>query len=335
MSRFPRPHRTFVAACFPLLVALSSCATVIPSALTVEGKSISKDELENDLKSFEKALLGTKTGDERKQLSDRIHTAADGGKAWNPQYVAFVAGNRMQDLAVGHLYAKSGLPKPTLTKEIRSAVEQNFDGPESFKLLPKKTQDRLLATPAQFEALLAQRTKAYGTDDKFFTSHPEFFVREACSKHILVATEAEALSIAGQLAKGADFGKIAKTKSTDPGSGAQGGDLGCGDPGQFVPPFAKTVRTAKLNALSKPVQTQFGYHLIMVTSRKSVPLEEAKAGMVELKSQAASADIQADLEKISVTADPSLVTVKRNPGSLATIEPLPDPTAAIVAPAAG
>ena len=65
---------------------------------------------------------------------------------------------------------------------------------------------------------------------------------------------------------GADFADVAKTKSSCP-SGAQGGDLGSFGPGMMVKEFDEVVFSAPLNEVQGPVKTQFGYHLLEVTSR--------------------------------------------------------------------
>jgi peptidyl-prolyl cis-trans isomerase C len=83
-------------------------------------------------------------------------------------------------------------------------------------------------------------------------------------RHILVETEAEAKSIIEQLGKKAKFDKLA-VKSKDTGSAAQGGSLGWAVPSNFVPPFANALLNMKKGERTKePVQTQFGWHVIMV-----------------------------------------------------------------------
>lgn len=70
----------------------------------------------------------------------------------------------------------------------------------------------------------------------------------------------------------ADFAELAKELSDDPGSGEQGGDLGWFERGQMVPGFEKVAFRLEEGEISKPVRTQFGYHLIQVEERE--PIEE-------------------------------------------------------------
>ncbi|MCG8415263.1 MAG: peptidyl-prolyl cis-trans isomerase [Pseudomonadales bacterium] len=88
----------------------------------------------------------------------------------------------------------------------------------------------------------------------------------ATARHILVNTEEECLQLKGRIEAGEDFGDIARDHSTCP-SKAQGGDLGQFGPGMMVKEFDEVVFSADVNTLQGPVKTQFGYHLLEVTSR--------------------------------------------------------------------
>lgn len=89
---------------------------------------------------------------------------------------------------------------------------------------------------------------------------------KARARHILVSTEEKCNELKNEIVSGKDFGDIARTNSTCPSS-QQGGDLGEFGPGMMVPEFDKVVFSAPLNEVQGPVQTQFGYHLLEVTSR--------------------------------------------------------------------
>ncbi|WP_017599324.1 peptidylprolyl isomerase [Nocardiopsis lucentensis] len=89
----------------------------------------------------------------------------------------------------------------------------------------------------------------------------------ATARHILVSTEAEALELKGQIENGADFAEVARKHSSCPSS-RDGGNLGSFGPGQMVPEFDKVVFSAPVGVLQGPVKTQFGMHLLEVTSRQ-------------------------------------------------------------------
>jgi len=83
------------------------------------------------------------------------------------------------------------------------------------------------------------------------------------ARHILVETQAAATDLIAQLQEGADFIELAKANSTGP-SGPNGGDLGWFSPEQMVPPFSEAVAALEDgNFTTEPVQTQFGWHVIL------------------------------------------------------------------------
>lgn len=88
----------------------------------------------------------------------------------------------------------------------------------------------------------------------------------ASARHILVDTEEQCQSLKDEIEAGADFAELAKQHSSCP-SGRQGGELGEFGRGQMVPEFDKVVFTAEVGKVQGPVKTQFGYHLLEVTSR--------------------------------------------------------------------
>ncbi|MBL8443234.1 MAG: peptidylprolyl isomerase [Zoogloeaceae bacterium] len=90
---------------------------------------------------------------------------------------------------------------------------------------------------------------------------------KATARHILVDTEARCKELKAAIEGGADFAQIAKENSTCP-SGRDGGNLGSFGPGQMVKEFDTVVFSAPINVVQGPVKTQFGYHLLEVTSRR-------------------------------------------------------------------
>lgn len=98
---------------------------------------------------------------------------------------------------------------------------------------------------------------------------------EVKARHILVETEAEAQAIKAELDGGADFQALAQERSIGP-SGPDGGDLGWFTSGQMVGPFSEAAFAAEKGAITDPVQTRFGWHVILVEDKRDqIPLEEA------------------------------------------------------------
>lgn len=89
---------------------------------------------------------------------------------------------------------------------------------------------------------------------------------KATARHILVENEQVCQDLKREIEEGADFASVARENSSCPSS-AQGGDLGEFGPGMMVPEFDEVVFSAPVNTVQGPVKTQFGYHLLEVTSR--------------------------------------------------------------------
>ncbi len=99
---------------------------------------------------------------------------------------------------------------------------------------------------------------------------------EVCSAHILLEDEETADEVYElTLAEGADFAALAQEWSTGP-SGPNGGDLGCTSPASYVPEFGAATLLAELNVPYGPVQTQFGWHIILVTERTVPVLDDIR-----------------------------------------------------------
>ena len=121
--------------------------------------------------------------------------------------------------------------------------------------------------------------KAYYEANKAQFATPE----QIRASHILVETQEDADAIVKTLADGADFAQLAKDKSTGP-SGPRGGDLGLFGRGQMVPAFEQAAFALKKGEVSKPVKTQFGYHVINLTERQrgqTQSFEEAQGAVRE------------------------------------------------------
>lgn len=89
----------------------------------------------------------------------------------------------------------------------------------------------------------------------------------ASARHILVSTEKACLDLQSKINSGEKtFEAIAAEFSQCP-SGKQGGDLGSFGPGMMVPEFDRVVFNEPVGVVHGPVQTQFGYHLVEITSR--------------------------------------------------------------------
>lgn len=121
----------------------------------------------------------------------------------------------------------------------------------------------------------------------------------ACVRHILLETEAEAQTAIDDINGGLDFSEAAIERSTGP-SGPSGGDLGCASTSGYVPEFATAVDEADVGVVVGPVETQFGFHVIIVDSFE----EDVAGGQNQVL--AAQQLAEAELQNVTVEIDPLL-----------------------------
>ncbi|WP_334153356.1 peptidylprolyl isomerase [Tepidimonas sp.] len=123
--------------------------------------------------------------------------------------------------------------------------------------------------------------------------------QEYRARHILLASEDEAKAIIAELGKGARFEELAKQRSKDPGSGANGGDLDWATPDVFVPEFSQAmVKLGKGQTTSAPVKTPFGWHVIRVDDVRKAqlpPLDDIKPQLQQQLQQQRLAEFQESL----------------------------------------
>lgn len=114
-----------------------------------------------------------------------------------------------------------------------------------------------------------------------------------CVRHILVETEAEGDDLVAQLGDGADFSNLAIEFSTGP-SGPAGGDLGCAPAANYVPAFAEAVTNSEVGEVAGPVETQFGWHVIIV-DRYEIDGRTIASDLLRERLASASVDVDENL----------------------------------------
>lgn len=187
--------------------------------------------------------------------------------------------------------------------QIAAALGDSLAGQDAYRT---KVRDRYA-----LYVTLDQALQGTGPDDATlraaYDKDPAAY-EQACARHILVADEATAGGLLAQLRQGADFAALARASSTDPGSGAQGGDLGCQSRGAYVAPFEEAVWNGPPNTVQGPVKTEFGYHLIEVTARGPRSFEEARddiaASMAPEPFSSLGTWLAATLAGSAITVDP-------------------------------
>jgi peptidyl-prolyl cis-trans isomerase C len=174
---------------------------------------------------------------------------------------------------------------------------------EERTLRAVEAAERIGADSVTEEAIAAAYAESFGTQEPG---------TEYNAAHILVETEAEAQAIVAELEGGADFATIARERSKDPGSGAQGGDLGWFGAGMMVQPFEEAVAALEPGAVSAPVETQFGWHVIRLTETRPVPVPTLEEVRDQIAGELEQAAIEAGIAELQESADITQI----EPGSI-------------------
>lgn len=223
------------------------------------------------------------------------------------------------DITLGHMIAlRAGLPEQynQLPPQVlfdglldqlvqQSVLAQTVETKSAAVKLQVENQERSLlaneALTAAVDGVVTEEKVKAAYDAKYANVEPTM---EYNASHILVGTEDEAKALVKELEGGANFADLAKEKSTGP-SGPNGGELGWFGPGMMVKPFEDAVMALNVGEISPPVQTQFGWHVLVLNDsrEKGAPaLEEVSAELVEELQQKAIEEIVTDLsEKADIT----------------------------------
>ena len=186
----------------------------------------------------------------------------------------------------------------------------------TFQTTEKRSLGIILLDPAKISTTLpsdAELRKDYASKQDTFRTPERVQVR-----HILIksdasndaAMKAKAEGILKQIQAGGDFAKLAKDNSDDPGSKAQGGELGFIVKGQTVPEFEKSAFSLQLGQTSGLVKTTYGYHILQVEKHEQAhlqPFDEVKGQLTADFAQRASA---AEMQKL---ADKAVAELRKDP----------------------
>ena len=224
------------------------------------------------------------------------------------------------DITLGHMItARATLPEQyqQLPNEVlfqgildqlvqQTALVGTFDGTlparvtlslenERRSLVAGEVIEQVMGIPVDDAALQAAYDEQYATQEAG---------DEYNASHILVETEEEAQVIKDALDDGADFAEMAREKSTGP-SGPGGGSLGWFGAGMMVPTFEAAVIDMEPGAVSAPVQTQFGWHVIKLTETRKTEAPSLDSVREELELQLRQTRVQSRIEEITEAADVS------------------------------
>jgi peptidyl-prolyl cis-trans isomerase C len=221
------------------------------------------------------------------------------------------------DITLGHMIvARASLPEQyqQLPDEVlfagildqlvqQTALADSFEGDlparavlsldnETRSLTAAEVLEKVMSAPLDETTVLNAYEEQYAGQDAG---------DEYNASHILVETQEEANAIKEELANGADFAKMARERSTGP-SGPGGGSLGWFGKGMMVPSFEEAVVALAPGAVSDPVETQFGWHVIKLNETRKTQAPALEEVREELELQLRQILAQTTIEDITAAA---------------------------------
>ena len=276
------PLKMAVAALIALV--LSSCGLVEPAAAVVNGQKIPTSEVQEAVDEFKRSPEFARLG------------AQGDAEAITREFEQSYLATLIRRAVLTPEAQERGIEvtDEEVAEQLRS-IQSEFPSQSAFEEALKEQG----LTLAQLEQLIADREleqklrEAVNEDlapdeaeiQTYYEDNIEQF-QETEAQHILVKKEGLARSIARQLhaapkpQQKALFSRLAKQHSIDKSNKEEGGELGFFTPGQFVPEFEEAANELSVGEISDPVETEFGLHIIWVTDREPMPIDEVRAQIV-------------------------------------------------------
>lgn len=173
-----------------------------------------------------------------------------------------------QKSAAARGYGLSDLDDPdAIAQKIANPTDEEAPVFESVRSNPERTEATVEAVAEQFiiRDAIAEELVVDLDLASIYESSPEMLF-DVCGRHILTTTQEEAAEAKARVEAGEDFGSVADEVSLDTFSA--GGELPCPQPaGDYVPEFGKAAVVAPIGEMTEPVQTQYGWHIILIEER--------------------------------------------------------------------
>lgn len=261
----------------------------------------------------------------RKSLAARAALAAAAAAVLLPlavqaQNITTVNGKAVPKARLDTLVKQAERAGQQVTPELQAQAKDQVVLREIFAQEAERTG---IAASADYKAqmelarqsiMIRELFEAYGkknpvTDADIQAEYDKFKAQatgtEYRARHILVESEDEAKALIAQIKAGGKFDELAKAKSKDPGSGANGGDLDFAKPENYVPEFSKAMTALKKGEMTEtPVKSQFGWHIIRLEDTREAQfpkLEEVKAQITQALRQRKLQTYQESLRKAART----------------------------------
>ncbi|MBI2237779.1 MAG: peptidylprolyl isomerase, partial [Actinobacteria bacterium] len=261
------------------LLALSACSKARPPAAVVDGERITDEQLASDMKLFTfLARLGRAPCGQPEQ-----------GESKESACARLTLSNLIQEDLVKH-YARAHdvtVPDATVSDAI-AQLETNLGGAADLEGRLKEsglTSEDLRALAARlllFNEVQRALAEEQFTDAELRQAYEANLNQytELHAAHILVKTKGQAERLEEQVTA-KNFGELAKRYSIDPSAKQNGGDLGEVVASTFDATFVETALALEPGEISRPVRTQFGWHIIRLISADVQPFEDVRSQLLD------------------------------------------------------
>lgn len=288
--------RRFVHLVLLLTVALvaSACSAFGEApAATVEGREITTDDINLEVETI-------RSNDAYSQaLESSFGRPVAGDGIFDAAFAAQILTLRVYYDLIERDLAARGVPvSADAIDQASQEIQQQFQslGPDVFSSFPDEYRDRLIRQRAILLTVDADLIASIGDDEEAFYDENRDEFAEICLAHALVGVQGErsaseaqsdAQDLYDRIEAGEDFDDIATNESDDPAAAVGAGSLGCGSRTslQFDPVFEDAAFALEEGVVSEPVQTRFGSHLILVTSREIPDYDEVADQVQQVMAQ--------------------------------------------------
>lgn len=317
MIRPLRPIRLY-AVTLVALFALSACSKAVAPAATVDGVKITDAQLSSDEVLF--TFLS--------ELGQQPCGTKDTGETQDQACARFTLANLIQEeLVKAYATANDVTVSDSGVTDALSQLESSMGGAQALDAslkdggltradLTALAKRLLLFTDVQKavgaeKVTDAQLQQAYQQDIGQFT--------QLHAEHILVNTEAEAVKIRARVTA-KNFAALADKYSIDPSAKQNHGDLGTLPASQLDSTFVLTALALNPGEISEPVQTQFGWHVIMLISTDTQPFEQVKEQLLsQLSNEAFRTWLEDRLKNADITVNPKYGKLDPSTGQIVPI----------------
>jgi hypothetical protein len=281
-----------------ILLALVASACGNGIAATAGGTKITDAEVTREL-----GAIGRNT-DYVAYLGRTRQAQIKKGGNWTKPFTASVVNQQIDFVALQAIARKQHLPLSSRqVDDAASFAQDDVGGAPIYEKFPSWYRRELRSREALLAGLRVAVVKDVTPQD-YYAKNKGQFVR-FCTSDIVVKTQDDAERARNQILGGASFADVARAVSLDKGTGPRGGDLGCNGPMDLAPQLNGPASTLKLEEVSAPISSDAGWHLLVVHSRSTPPLDgvqgEVDAAIQSLSEQRVGDELRAWLRTARVS----------------------------------